>query len=65
MTEFRIEKDSLGEVKVPRGCAVCGADAAGPGEFPDHGHETAASIRLEHHADQTRSGRSEYGAGLA
>lgn len=34
--QFRIEKDSLGEVQVPGGCPIWGADSACNTEFSHH-----------------------------
>ena len=59
--EFRIEHDSMGEVRVPARRAVAGADPAGGRELPDQRHPARAAARSTRSATSRRPPRSANG----
>ena len=54
---FRIERDTMGEVRVPAACPVAGADPAGGGELPDLGRADSGARHIRALALRSRAPR--------
>ncbi len=59
MTDFRVEHDSMGEVRVPSGRAVAGADPAGRRQLPDQRAAARARAGPRPGSHQGRRGRDQ------